>query len=97
MAKAVRYAIECGYRHFDCAWVYGNEDVIGKVLKTAIEESNGKLKREDFFITSKVWNSFHSKDLVNKCLNETLKNLQVDYVDLYLIHWPMGFEVNFFL
>ena len=90
----MKYAIECGYRHFDCAWVYGNEDIIGRVLKKAINESNGQLKRKNFFLTSKVWNTFHSKHLVKNCLNETLKNLQVDFLDLYLIHWPMGFEVK---
>ena len=92
--NAIKYAIEIGYRHFDGAWLYGNEDVIGKAIKEAISESNGKLKREDLFLVSKVWNTHHSKDLVRKCLNDTLQKLQVDYIDLYLVHWPMGFKVS---
>ena len=82
-----------GYKHFDCAWLYGNEDVIGAAFKEAIAESNGSLKREDLFIVSKVWNSFHSRNAVRKCFEETIKNLDVDYLDLYLVHWPMGFAV----
>ena len=95
MLKAtIKCALNCGYRHFDCAWLYANEAVIGNALKEAINESNGALKREDIFLTSKVWNTHHSKHLVRECLNETLANLQVDYIDLYLVHWPMGFKVN---
>lgn len=91
-AKAIKAAVEAGYRHFDCAWLYKNEAIIGKALKECIAESNGSLKREDFFLCSKVWNTFHSEAQVEVALNETLKDLQVDYVDLYLIHWPMGFK-----
>jgi len=79
--------VKIGYRHFDLAWLYGNEDVIGAALRSSIEESNGTLKREDFFLVSKVWNTFHSKELVRECLNETLTKLGFDYIDLYLIHW----------
>ena len=64
LTKAIKYAISIGYRHFDLAWLYGNEDVIGTALRAAIDESNGKLKREDFFLVSKVWNTFHSKGIV---------------------------------
>lgn len=92
LINAVKAAINAGYRHFDCAWLYKNEDVIGKAFKEAIAESNGSLKREDLFIVSKVWNTFHSTDQVAVALNETLKSLQIDYIDLYLIHWPMGFQ-----
>jgi len=91
----IKAAVKSGYRHFDCAWLYGNEDLIGRGLKEAIEESEGNLKREDFFLVSKIWNSFHSKDQVEVCLNKILKDLQVDYIDLLLIHWPMGFKVTF--
>ena len=69
------------------AWLYGNEDTIGQAIKEAIAESNGKLKREDLFLVSKVWNTHHSRDLVRKCLNDTLSKLAVDYIDLYLVHW----------
>ena len=96
LEKALRYAIECGYRHIDCAWLYHNEDLIGRVFKSILEESNGALKREDFFFVSKVWNTHHSKPMVRECLDETLKNLQLDYIDVYLIHFPMAFKVKLY-
>ncbi len=68
--------------------------MIGQAIKEAIAESNGKLKREDLYVVSKLWNTFHSKDLVDVALSETLSNFDLDYIDLYLIHWPMGFKVN---
>lgn len=52
------------------------------------------MKREDLFITSKLWNTFHKPELVEKALRETLKNLNVEYVNLYLIHWPLGYKVS---
>ena len=67
------------------AWLYNNENVIGEAIKEAIEESNGQLKREDIFYVGKVWNTFHSKDAVRKCLDETLANTGLEYVDLYLV------------
>ena len=87
------YAIECGYRHFDCAWLYGNEEIIGQTLKNAINESNGQLKRKDFFITSKVWYTYSSKVAVRKSLEDSLRELQVDYLDLYYLQWPMQIKV----
>ena len=87
------YAIECGYRHFDCAWLYGNEEIIGQALKNAINESNGQLKRKDFFITSKVWYTYSSKVAVRKSLEDSLRELQVDYLDLYYLQWPMQIKV----
>jgi diketogulonate reductase-like aldo/keto reductase len=91
---AIKEAIKVGYRHIDCAWVYRNEHAVGKALKQAIEESNGELKREDFFITGKIWNTHHSRDMVGKCLQESLNNLRVDYLDLLLMHWPFGYAEN---
>ena len=91
---AVKTAVQAGYRHFDCAWLYKNEAIIGRALKDCIAESNGSLRREDVFLVSKVWNTFHSEAQVEVALNETLRDLQVDYIDLYLIHWPMGFKVR---
>ncbi|KAI9290960.1 aldehyde reductase-like protein [Neoconidiobolus thromboides FSU 785] len=82
VGNAVKVALAAGYRHLDCAWIYGNEKEVGD----AIKESG--VPREEIFITSKLWNSFHHPDRVEQCVNETLKNLQVGYLDLYLIHWP---------
>lgn len=86
---AVEAAIDAGYRHLDCAFAYGNENEVGEGIETKIKE--GKIKREDLFITSKLWNTFHHPNDVRPSLMETLKALKTDYVDLYLIHWPQGY------
>ncbi|KAJ8940456.1 hypothetical protein NQ318_007157, partial [Aromia moschata] len=88
--QAVKDAIDAGYRHFDCAWIYGNEAEIGTALRAKIEE--GAVKREELYIVSKLWNNFHAKEKVVPMLKETLKNFQLDYIDLYLVHWPFGFK-----
>lgn len=84
IAQAVKTAIKMGYRHIDCASVYGNEKEIGVVLKEVFVE--GIVKREELWITSKVWNDKH-KQVVESC-KQTLADLQLDYLDLYLVHWP---------
>ena len=84
IAKAVKTAIKMGYRHIDCASVYGNEKEIGVALKEVISE--GIVTREDLWITSKVWNDKH-KEVVESC-KQSLTDLQLDYLDLYLVHWP---------
>lgn len=90
MMESVRTAIKEGYRHIDCASVYGNEKEIGIVLKEAIEGklTGEKIPREDFWITGKLWNDKHSKEDVEPSFNQTLKDLQLSYLDLYLVHWP---------
>jgi len=85
--KAVREAINIGYRHFDCAHIYGNEAEIGTAFADAFK--TGEVKREELWVTSKLWNNSHRKDQVEPALKVTLQNLQLDYLDLYLIHWPV--------
>lgn len=86
VAIAVRTALKIGYRHLDCASVYSNEDQIGSILKDVFAE--GEIKREDLWITSKVWNDMHGDGEVIASCKKTLEDLQLDYLDLYLVHWP---------
>ncbi len=86
VAQAVKFAIKNGYRHIDCASVYGNEKEIGKALSDLI--SDNTIKREDLWITSKVWNDMHGDREVIASCKQSLKDLQLDYLDLYLVHWP---------
>ena len=88
--EVVRKAIEIGYRHFDCASFYGNESEIGMAISDAIK--NGDVAREDLWITSKLWNNRHKKDDIQAACEITLKDLTLDYLDLYLIHWPVVLE-----
>ncbi len=88
--KAVKFAIEAGYRHIDCAPIYGNEKEVGQAISESIKE--GFVRREDLWITSKLWNSEHIKEDVLPAIKQSLEDLQIDYLDLYLIHWPVALK-----
>ncbi|KAF1967005.1 Aldo/keto reductase [Bimuria novae-zelandiae CBS 107.79] len=85
---AVAFAIEKGYRQIDCAAAYGNEEAVGKGIHKGLKQAG--LKREEIWVTSKLWNDHHAPDRVEEGLNQTLKDLDLDYLDLYLMHWPVG-------
>lgn len=88
VADAIQGALDAGYRHFDCAHIYGNEAEIGEAFKKS------GVKREDLFITSKVWNADQGYDKTLAAFDQTIKDLQMDYLDLYLIHWPNEEDFN---
>jgi alcohol dehydrogenase (NADP+) len=85
VAAAVRGAAEVGYRHFDCASVYGNEAEIGGALRDVMRSG---VRREELWVTSKLWNDKHSETDVMPSCEQTLRDLRLDYLDLYLVHWP---------
>ena len=85
VAAAVKDAAALGYRHFDCAAVYGNEPLIGAALQEIMASG---VRREDLWITSKLWNDKHGEADVVPAFMKSLTDLQLEYLDLYLIHWP---------
>lgn len=87
-AELVVEAIRAGYRHFDCACDYGNEADIGAGIRAAIDQ--GLCRREDLWITSKLWNTYHAKAHVRPAAERSLRDLGVDYLDLYLLHFPIA-------
>ncbi|MGL6135418.1 MAG: aldo/keto reductase [Prochlorococcaceae cyanobacterium] len=87
VGTAVRSALALGYRHIDCAAIYGNEAEIGAALQGALAETD--LQRQQLWITSKLWNDCHAPEQVRPALERTLADLQLDHLDLYLIHWPV--------
>lgn len=86
VGDAVKAAIDAGYRHIDCAWNYGNEAEVGKAIKEKTDA--GVVKRDDLFVTTKLWSTHHSPSLVKRALEDSLKKLQLQYVDMFLVHWP---------
>ena len=87
VGAAVREAIRLGYRHIDCASVYANEPEVGEAIRSAIEA--GEVRREELWITSKLWSNAHGRDNVDAALRRTLGDLGLEWLDLYLIHWPV--------
>ncbi|XP_065092333.1 1,5-anhydro-D-fructose reductase-like [Ochlerotatus camptorhynchus] len=86
--KSIKQAIDIGYRHIDTAYRYGNECEVGQAVNEKIRE--GFVAREDLFITTKLWNSFHAPQHVAEAFKRSMEKLNLDYVDLYLMHMPMG-------
>ena len=97
VAEAVLGAISVGYRHIDCAAIYGNEHLIGHSLRAAMADG---ITREELWVTSKLWNNMHGDGDVRRSCEKSLRDLQLDYLDLFLVHWPFpnyhapGCDVN---
>ncbi|XP_058388333.1 aldo-keto reductase family 1 member C23-like protein isoform X1 [Diceros bicornis minor] len=88
--EVTKLAIEAGFYHFDSAFIYNNEKEVGQAIQSKIED--GTVKREDIFYTSKLWLTFLRPELVQPALENSLRKLQLDYVDLYIIHYPMALK-----
>ncbi|MBV6821815.1 aldo/keto reductase [Pseudomonas sp. PD9R] len=88
--QATRLALETGFRHFDCAERYRNEEMVGVAFKEFLEA--GKARREDLFVTTKLWNTNHRPERVLPAFEASCRRLQVDYIDCYIIHTPFAFE-----
>src|SRR5687768_12354776 len=89
-AGLVREAVRVGYRHLDCACDYGNEAEVGEGIRSAL--SAGLCRREDLWVTSKLWNTYHAPGHVRPAVERTLRDLGLDYLDLYLVHFPIALE-----
>ncbi|NNC36146.1 MAG: aldo/keto reductase [Hyphomonadaceae bacterium] len=89
-ADVVLDAVKAGYRHFDCAADYGNEAEVGEGLAAAIEQ--GLVTRDQLWITSKLWNTYHHPDHVDQACQKSLNDLKLGYLDLYLVHFPIALE-----
>lgn len=87
--RAIVTALETGFRHLDCAELYNNEDVVGEAMQEAF--AAGIVRREDLFVTTKLWNNNHRPERVSPALEASLARLQLDYLDCYLIHTPFAF------
>ncbi|KAK8061861.1 hypothetical protein PG994_008227 [Apiospora phragmitis] len=89
--KAVTCALKVGYRNLDCAWFYQNEAEVGEAVRDFLKE-NPSVKRSDIFICTKVWNHLHEPEEVKWSLNNSLEKFGLDYIDLFLVHWPIAAE-----
>lgn len=87
-SDVVSHAIQTGYRHIDAAAIYGNEREVGVGIAEGIEKA--QIRRSDIWVTSKLWNTHHAPHLVPIALDQTLKDLDLDYIDLYHMHWPVA-------
>ncbi|CAH6810618.1 3-alpha-hydroxysteroid dehydrogenase [Phodopus roborovskii] len=90
LIKATKIAIDAGFRHIDSAYMYKIEEEVGQAIRSKI--ADGTVKRKDIFYTSKLWGTFHRPELVRSCLEMSLKKAQLDYVDLYIIHFPLPLQ-----
>ncbi|KAM4828584.1 aldo-keto reductase family 1 member C1-like [Thomomys bottae] len=88
--ESTKLAIDAGFRHIDCADVYKNEEEVGLAIQSKIVE--GTVRREEIFFTTKLWCTSHCPELVRSCLERSLKKLHLDYVDLYLVHFPIALK-----
>uniref|UniRef100_A0A8C8RLR7 NADP-dependent oxidoreductase domain-containing protein n=1 Tax=Pelusios castaneus TaxID=367368 RepID=A0A8C8RLR7_9SAUR len=88
--EATKVAIEVGFRHIDGAFVYGTEEAVGRAVQQKI--ADGTVKREEIFYTGKLWSTFHRPELVRTCLEQSLRKLKFDYIDLFIIHNPMSLK-----
>ncbi len=88
--KAIKTALEVGFRHLDCAERYRNEEPVGDALQATFRA--GTVRREDVFVTTKLWNTNHRPERVKPAFEASLRRLQVDYADCYLIHTPFAFR-----
>jgi diketogulonate reductase-like aldo/keto reductase len=88
--QATQTALEVGFRHLDCAERYRNEEAVGEVMRAAFKE--GTIRREDVFVTTKLWNTNHRPERVKPAFDASCRRLQIDYVDSYIIHTPFAFQ-----
>ena len=88
--QATKAALEAGFRHLDCAERYRNEDAVGEAMQAVFRA--GKIRREEIFVTTKLWNSNHRPERVLPAFEASLRRLQLDYLDCYLIHTPFAFQ-----
>ncbi|XP_072256250.1 aldo-keto reductase family 1 member C15-like isoform X2 [Pyxicephalus adspersus] len=88
--ESTKVAIDIGYRHIDCAFIYGNEVQVGHAIRAKI--ADGTVKREDIFYTGKLWSTYHAPERVRPALEKSLQDLGLDYIDLFIIHTPVEFK-----